>query len=263
MSEVLELVDVSVVRDGRALVDDVSWSVKEGERWVILGPNGAGKTTLLNIASTYLFPSSGTATILGDRLGAVDVFELRPRVGMASIAMADKLPKRQTVLETVLTAAYGMTAHWQENYEKVDEERALAFLDRLGMSDHLDRRFGTLSEGERKRTMIARAMMTDPELLLLDEPAAGLDLGGREDLVRRLGRLARDPYAPSMVMVTHHVEEIAPGFTHVLMLRQGQVLAAGPIETELTSRNLSLCFGLPLVVEMNGDRWTAQGLPLR
>ncbi|GAA2081199.1 ABC transporter ATP-binding protein [Streptomyces albiaxialis] len=263
MSEVLELVDVSVVRDGRALVDDVSWSVKEGERWVILGPNGAGKTTLLNIASTYLFPSSGTATILGERLGSVDVFDLRPRVGMASIAMADKLPKRQTVLETVLTAAYGMTAHWQESYEKVDEERALAFLDRLGMNDLLDRKFGTLSEGERKRTMIARAMMTDPELLLLDEPAAGLDLGGREDLVRRLGRLARDPYAPSMLMVTHHVEEIAPGFTHVLMLRQGQVLAAGPIETELTSRNLSLCFGLPLVVEMNGDRWTAQGLPLR
>ncbi|MFG3255449.1 ABC transporter ATP-binding protein [Streptomyces sp. NPDC048172] len=263
MSEVLELVDVSVVRDGRALVDDVSWSVKEGERWVILGPNGAGKTTLLNIASTYLFPSSGTATILGERLGSVDVFDLRPRVGMASIAMADKLPKRQTVLETVLTAAYGMTAHWQESYEKIDEERALAFLDRLGMNDLLERKFGTLSEGERKRTMIARAMMTDPELLLLDEPAAGLDLGGREDLVRRLGRLARDPYAPSMLMVTHHVEEIAPGFTHVLMLRQGQVLAAGPLETELTSRNLSLCFGLPLVVEMNGDRWTAQGLPLR
>ncbi|MFI7246508.1 ABC transporter ATP-binding protein [Streptomyces qinglanensis] len=263
MSEVLELVDVSVVRDGRALVEDVSWSVKEGERWVILGPNGAGKTTLLNLASSYLFPTSGTVGVLGERLGSVDVFELRPRVGMASIAMAEKLPRRQTVLETVLTAAYGMTAHWQESYDKVDEDRARAFLDRLGMSDYLDRRFGTLSEGERKRTMIARAMMTDPELLLLDEPAAGLDLGGREDLVRRLGRLARDPYAPSMLMVTHHVEEIPPGFTHVLMIRQGQVLAAGPLETELTSRNLSLCFGLPLVVEEQNGRWTAQGLPLR
>ncbi|MBO8196189.1 ABC transporter ATP-binding protein [Streptomyces oryzae] len=263
MSEVLELVDVSVVRDGRALVDDVSWSVKEGERWVILGPNGAGKTTLLNLASSYLFPTSGSVSVLGERLGSVDVFELRPRVGMASIAMAEKLPRSQTVLETVLTAAYGMTAHWQESYDKVDEDRALAFLDRLGMSDYLDRKFGTLSEGERKRTMIARAMMTDPELLLLDEPAAGLDLGGREDLVRRLGRLARDPYAPSMLMVTHHVEEIPPGFTHVLMIRQGQVLAAGPLETELTSRNLSLCFGLPLVVETENSRWTAQGLPLR
>ncbi|MGV9316214.1 ABC transporter ATP-binding protein [Streptomyces sp. NPDC003691] len=262
MSDVLELVDVSVVREGRALVDDVSWSVKEGERWIILGPNGAGKTTLLNLASSYLFPTTGTVRILDERLGAVDVFELRPRIGMAGIAMAEKLPKRQTVLQTVLTAAYGMTATWHENYDPVDEERARAFLDRLGMTEYLDRRFGTLSEGERKRTLIARAMMTDPELLLLDEPAAGLDLGGREDLVRRLGRLARDPYAPSMIMVTHHVEEIAPGFTHVLMIRQGKVLAAGPIEMELTSRNLSRCFGLPLVVEQRGDRWSAQGLPL-
>ncbi|MCX4551926.1 ABC transporter ATP-binding protein [Streptomyces sp. NBC_01387] len=264
MSDVLELLDVSVVRDGRALVDDVSWAVKEGERWVILGPNGAGKTTLLNIASSYLFPTSGTASILGEQLGkpGTDVFELRPRIGMAGAAMAEKMPKRQTVLQVVLTAAYGMTATWNEDYEEVDEQRARAFLDRLGMTEFLDRKFGTLSEGERKRTLIARAMMTDPELLLLDEPAAGLDLGGREDLVRRLGRLAQDPYAPSMVMVTHHVEEIAPGFTHVLMIRQGKVLAAGPMETELTSRNLSLCFGLPLVVEQRGNRWTAQGLPL-
>jgi iron complex transport system ATP-binding protein len=262
MSDVLELVDVTVVRDGRALVDQVSWSVAEGERWVILGPNGAGKTTLLNIASSYLFPTSGTIQILGEKLGSVDVFELRPRIGIAGAAMIEKLPRRQTVLETVLTAAYGMTAHWQESYDKVDEDRAKAFLDRLGMTDFLDRRFGTLSEGERKRTLIARAMMTDPELLLLDEPAAGLDLGGREDLVRRLGRLARDPIAPSMIMVTHHVEEIAPGFTHVLMIRQGKVVAAGPLETELSSRNLSHCFGLPLVVERRGDRWTAAGLPL-
>jgi iron complex transport system ATP-binding protein len=262
MSDVLELVDVSVVRDGRALVDGVSWSIKEGERWVILGPNGAGKTTLLNVASSYLFPTTGSVRILGELLGRVDVFELRPRIGMAGVAMAEKLPRRQSVLRTVLTAAYGMTAHWQESYEAVDEQRARAFLDRLGMTEHLDRTFGTLSEGERKRTLVARAMMSDPELLLLDEPAAGLDLGGREDLVRRLGRLARDPYAPSMIMVTHHVEEIAPGFTHVLMIRQGQVVAAGPVETELTSRNLSRCFGLPLVVNRNGDRWTAQGLPL-
>ncbi|MBH1936523.1 ABC transporter ATP-binding protein [Streptomyces sp. AV19] len=262
MSDVLELVDVSVVREGRALLDQVSWSVKEGERWVILGPNGAGKTTLLNVASSYLFPTKGTARILDETLGSVDVFELRPRIGMAGIALADKLPRTQTVLQTVLTAAYGMTATWREDYETVDEQRARAFLDVLGMTEHLDRKFGTLSEGERKRTLIARAMMIDPELLMLDEPAAGLDLGGREDLVRRLGRLARDPLAPSMVMVTHHVEEIAPGFTHVLMIRQGQVLAAGPIELELTSRNLSKCFGLPLVVESRGDRWTAHGLPL-
>lgn len=262
MSDVLELVDVSVVRDGRALVDRVSWSVAEGERWVVLGPNGAGKTTLLNVAASYLFPTSGTVQILGEKLGSVDVFELRPRIGMASSALAEKLPRRQTVLQTVLTAAYGMTAGWRESYEEVDELRARAFLDRLGMSELLDRRFGTLSEGERKRTQIARALMTDPELLLLDEPAAGLDLGGREDLVRRLGRLARDPYAPTMIMVTHHVEEIAPGFTHVLLINQARVLAAGPVATTLTSANLSHCFGLPLVVERQGLRWTAHGLPL-
>jgi iron complex transport system ATP-binding protein len=263
MSDVLELVDVSVVRNGHALVSQVSWAVKEGERWVILGPNGAGKTTLLNIASSYMFPSSGTAVILGEKLGGVDVFELRPRIGVAGIAMAEKMPRRQSVLETVLTAAYGMTAHWREEYEERDEARARVILDRLGMAEYADRAFGTLSEGERKRTLIARAIMADPELLLLDEPAAGLDLGGREDLVRRLGRLARDPIAPVMVMVTHHVEEIAPGFTHVLMIRQGRVVAEGPIDIELNSRNLSLCFGLPLVVEKQDDRWTARGLPLK
>ncbi|MFD9127619.1 ABC transporter ATP-binding protein [Kitasatospora sp. NPDC059571] len=262
MSDVLELVDVSVVREGRALIDQVSWSVAEGERWVILGPNGAGKTTLLQVASTYLFPTSGTAAVLGEKLGSVDVFELRARIGLASAAMFDKLPGEQTVLQTVLTAAYGMTATWNEQYEVSDEARALVLLDRMGMAGYTTRRFGTLSEGERKRTLIARALMTDPELLLLDEPAAGLDLGGREDLVRRLGALAQDEYAPSMAMVTHHVEEIAPGFTHVLMIRQGKVLTAGPIDTELTARNLSLCFGLPLTLERHGDRWSAQGLPL-
>ncbi|WP_035794406.1 ABC transporter ATP-binding protein [Kitasatospora mediocidica] len=262
MTDVLELVDVSVVREGRALISDISWSIAEGERWVILGPNGAGKTTLLQVAASYLYPTTGTVAVLGEKLGSVDVFELRQRIGLAGASMLDRVPRDQTVLKTVLTAAYGMTATWQETYEATDESRALALLDRLGMRGYEERTFGTLSEGERKRTLIARGLMTDPELLLLDEPAAGLDLGGREDLVRRLGALAQDEYAPSMAMVTHHVEEIAPGFTHVLMIRQGKVLAAGPIDTELTARNLSLCFGLPLTLERHGDRWSAQGLPL-
>ncbi|MFD0328491.1 ABC transporter ATP-binding protein [Streptacidiphilus monticola] len=261
MSDVLELVDVSVIRDGRPLLEQVSWAVAEGERWVIVGPNGAGKTTLLQVASSYLFPSQGTAAILGEKLGSVDVFE-RPRIGTAGAAMLDRLPKRQTVLDTVLTAAYGMTAHWREQYDQTDESRARLLLDLLGMAEFTDRKFGTLSEGERKRTLIARALMTDPELLLLDEPAAGLDLGGREDLVRRLGALAQDPNAPAMVMVTHHVEEIPPGFSHILMIRQGRVLAAGPIQETLTPRNLSHCFGLPLTLDHQDGRWSARGLPL-
>jgi iron complex transport system ATP-binding protein len=260
MSDVLELQDVSVVREGRALVDQVSWSVKEGERWVILGPNGAGKTTLLNVASSYVYPSKGTATILGETLGTpgTDVFELRPRIGMAGIAMADKLPKRQTVLQTVLTAAYGMTATWNEDYEEIDELRARAFLDRLGMSEFVDRRFGTLSEGERKRTLIARALMTDPELLLLDEPAASLDLGAREELLGLLGGYASSPASPAIIMVTHHVEEIPPGFTHALLLAHGKIVAAGPTAESLTSETLTETFGITIDLSEAEGRFTAR-----
>jgi iron complex transport system ATP-binding protein len=258
MSDVLELVDVSVVRDGRALVDGVSWSIKEGERWVILGPNGAGKTTLLNVASSYLFPTTGSVRILGELLGRVDVFELRPRIGMAGVAMAEKLPRRQSVLRTVLTAAYGMTAHWQESYEAVDEQRARAFLDRLGMTEHLDRTFGTLSEGERKRTLVARAMMSDPELLLLDEPAAGLDLGGREELVARLEDLAADPDAPAIVLVTHHVEEIPRGFSHALILSEGRIVDGGLLADVLTAENLSKAFGQSIALEVIDGRYFAR-----
>jgi iron complex transport system ATP-binding protein len=190
------------------------------------------------------------------------VTELRTRIGLTTGRLADQVPPNERVLDVVVTAAWSVVGRWRESYDPQDEARARGLLQQLGMGALVHREFGTLSEGERKRTQIARALMTDPELMLLDEPTAGLDLGGREDLVRRLGRLARDPIAPSMLMVTHHVEEIAPGFTHVLMIRQGKVLAAGPLELELTSRNLSLCFGLPLVVEQVGERWTAQGLPL-
>jgi iron complex transport system ATP-binding protein len=260
--EVIRLRGVGIKRGGSMLLRDVTWTVYDDERWVVIGPNGAGKTTLLQVAATQLFPTEGIAEILGQRLGATDVFELRPRIGLASAAVADQVPPGEKVIDLVLTASYAIVGRWKEEYESTDLTRAVELLDALGCAHLIRRRFATLSEGERKRVQIARALMTDPELLLLDEPAAGLDLGGREDLVRRLGRLARDPIAPSMIMVTHHVEEIAPGFTHVLMIRQGKVLAAGPLELELTSRNLSLCFGLPLVVEQVGERWTAQGLPM-
>jgi iron complex transport system ATP-binding protein len=234
----------------------VDWQVKEGERWVILGPNGAGKTTLLQIAAARLHPTSGMAGILEEMLGSVDVFELRPRIGL-SAALANQIPEHEKVLNVVVTAAYGVTGRWREGYEKDDERRAFALLNDWGMGPLLNRTFASLSEGERKRVQIARALMTDPELLLLDEPAAGLDLGGREDLVHRLSELARDEAAPAIVLVTHHLEEVPPGFTHAMLMRDGGVVAAGPVAEVLTSGNLSETFGLPLDVSVNAGRYTA------
>jgi iron complex transport system ATP-binding protein len=258
MSDVLELASVSVVRGTSTLLDDVTWDVAEGERWVVLGPNGAGKTTLLQLASGRMHPTTGVVGILGEILGAVDVFELRPRIGLASAALAERLPAAETVHDIVVTASYGVVGRWRERYDDLDHERAERLIDALGMSGFSDRTYGTLSEGERKRVQIARALMTDPELMLLDEPAAGLDLGGREDLVRRLAELAADPQAPSMIVVTHHVEEIPPGFTHVLLLRQGRVVAQGPLGTTLTAEALTETFGLALALEHSDGRWAAR-----
>ncbi|MBD1541419.1 ABC transporter ATP-binding protein [Arthrobacter sp. IA7] len=257
MSDVLEMAAVSVVRGAKTLLSKVDWQVSEGERWVILGPNGAGKTTLLQIAAARLHPTSGIAGILDESLGKVDVFELRPRIGLSSAALANQIPEYETVLNVVVTAAYGVTGRWREGYEKDDERRAFALLNDWGMGPLLNRKFSTLSEGERKRVQIARALMTDPELLLLDEPAAGLDLGGREDLVHRLSQLAMDEDAPAIVLVTHHLEEVPPGFTHAMLMRDGEVVAAGPVEEVLTSGNLSETFGLALDVSVNAGRYTA------
>jgi iron complex transport system ATP-binding protein len=258
MNLVLDLQDVSIRRGPKTILDSVSWQVREGERWVVLGRNGAGKTTLLQIAAGRMHPSAGVAELLGERLGRVDVFELRPRIGLASSALADRIPASEAVRDVVLTAAYGVTGRWREKYEDLDQSRAGDLMAAFGVQELADRSFGTLSEGERKRTQIARALMTDPELLLLDEPAAGLDLGGREELVAALAELAGDRRSPVLVLVTHHVEEIPRGFTHVLLLTDGRVHAAGPIEEVLTAENLSGAFGLELVVEHSHDRWTAR-----
>lgn len=258
MAAVLELVDVTVRRGDSVLLDRVSWTVEEDERWVVLGPNGAGKTTLLQIASAQLFPTQGSVDVLEERLGSVDVFELRPRIGLTSAALAERIPRHETVHDVVVSAAYGVLGRWREVYDELDHDRATSLLRELGAKHLAPRTFGTLSEGERKRVQIARALMSDPELLLLDEPAAGLDLGGREDLVSTLSMLAYDPESPATVLVSHHVEEIPPGFTHALLLRKGSVVAAGLLDQTLTEQNLSATFGMPLTVVHSEGRWAAR-----
>jgi len=257
---VLQLTEVTVVRGGARILDRVSWTVDEGQRWVILGPNGAGKTTLLQVASSRMHPTQGHADILEERLGAVDIFELRPRIGLVSTAFADTIPGAEQVLDLVMSAGYGVTGRWREQYLSMDEMRAKELLARLGVANLEKRSFATLSEGERKRVQIARAQMTDPELLILDEPAAGLDLGSREDLVARLSQVAADPDGPVVVLVTHHVEEIPPSFTHALLMRGGQVVTAGPVRDVLTTPWLTATFGLPLLLSEHQGRYFARAL---
>lgn len=258
MASVLQLSDVTVVRDGNPILKSITLTIDGDERWVVLGPNGAGKTTLLQVAAAIMHPSSGTAQILDDTLGKVDVFELRPRIGFASTALARRIPANETVLNVVLTAAYSVTGRWNENYEDIDVRRAKRVLAEWKLDALEERRFGDLSDGEQKRVQIARSVMTDPELLLLDEPAASLDLGAREELLQLLGGYASAPQAPAIVMVTHHVEEIPRGFDKALLLWNGAVQAAGPIAEVITSENLSESYGLNLVVEYKDGRFTAR-----
>src|SRR3954467_6839824 len=258
MTTVLQLSDVSVTREGTTILDSVDWTVDSSERWVILGPNGAGKTTILQIAAAFMHPSRGTATVLDHRIGGTDLFELRPRIGFASTAMAKRIPASETVLDVVLTAAYSVTGRWSEQYEDIDVRRAQRVLAEWRLDHLAERRFGDLSDGEQKRVQIARSVMTDPELLLLDAPAASLDLGAREELLQLLGGYASAPSAPGMVMVTHHVEEIPVGFTHALLLKQGRVVAAGPIPETITSERIGETFGLPVEVTERDGRYAAR-----
>ncbi|MFF7292708.1 ABC transporter ATP-binding protein [Microbacterium sp. NPDC008134] len=254
----LDFTDVVVRRDGRNIIDHVTWQVADDQRWVVLGPNGAGKTTLLQLADTLMHPTSGTVTVLGETLGRTDVFEVRPRIGFASSAMAKRVPRDETVLNTVLTAAYSVLGRWNEDYEDIDERRALRVLGEWKLDHLADRTFGTLSDGEQKRVQIARAVMTDPELLLLDEPTASLDLGSREELLALLSGYASSPTTPAMLMVTHHVEEIPVGFTHVMLLREGRVVSAGPIRETLTAEALTEAFGMPIALSSEDGRYAAR-----
>ena len=254
---VIRMAGVGVRRGPSTLLADIDWAVELDERWVVLGPNGAGKTTLLRLAGAEMHPTVGTVEVLGERIGRVNLVELRTRIGMSSANLGLRVPGDERVSDVVISAGYGVLGRWRERYEAADTDRADRLLDALGMHGLTARTFGTLSEGERKRTLIARALMTDPELLLLDEPAAGLDLGGREELVARLSGLALDPDAPASVLVTHHVEEIPVGYTHGMLLREGRVVASGLLEDVLGDEALSETFGLPLSVAKRRGRYTA------
>ncbi|GAA2091500.1 MULTISPECIES: ABC transporter ATP-binding protein [Brevibacterium] len=258
MSGVLEFDSVSVRRGQSFLLDDISLTIAEGEHWAVLGPNGAGKTTLLQLAGARMHPTTGAVHILEEKLGRVDVFELRPRIGFASSNLMQQTPRSELVRDFVLTAAYGVLGRWTEEYEPDDVARAEDLLAAFRIGELADREFGTLSEGERKRAQIARALMTDPELLLLDEPASGLDLGGREELLQALTEIVGSKHAPTTLMVTHHVEEIPLGITHAVMVREGGLVAAGPLAEVLTEDNLESTFGLPVILTEQDGRYAAR-----
>ncbi|HUH07945.1 MAG TPA: ATP-binding cassette domain-containing protein [Egibacteraceae bacterium] len=254
---VLRLDRVTLVRDGAAALHQLTWEVQDGQRWIVLGPNGSGKSSLMQLASTYAFPTRGSAEVLGLTFGRGDVREVRPRIGLAAAALERMLHPRLTALDAVATGKHAMLVTWREPYTDEDWRRARHLLEQLGAGHLAQRRIDTLSEGERRRVNLARSLMPDPELWLLDEPTAGLDVGAREDLLARLSRLASQPRPRAAVFVTHHVEEIPASFTHVALMRDGAFLAAGPIAEVLTADSLSACFGLPLELERRGQRWWA------
>ena len=257
---VVRLSGVGLVRDGVTILDGVDWVVAPHERWIVLGPNGSGKTTLMRIAGLYLHPSRGEVEVLGERLGRVDVRQLRTRIGLVSPALAAMLRPDVTAAEVVITARFAALETWWHTYDPADRDHALELLDRLGARALADRAFGVLSSGERQRVLLARSLWGEPGLVLLDEPTAGLDLGAREDLVRRLSGLAADPTTPATVLVTHHVEEIPAGFTHGLLLAGGRVAAAGPLDEVLSAETLSAVFGVALALDRRDGRYAARAV---
>lgn len=260
MTQVAAIENAIVTRSGKDILGPISFTISESERWVILGPNGAGKSTLLKLLATEIFPTTGSITLLGKRLGKVDVFELRTRIGVCGSMKHEQIPADESVKDVVLTAAYAVLGRWNEDYDLWDESRAAALLTTFGVRELGERLYGTLSDGERKRVQIARALMIDPELLLLDEPTAGLDMGGREDLLTRFANFASDERAPVIITVTHHIEEIPVGTTHALLLKDGKVAVSGPVNQVITSEHVSAVFGLQMEVSNSNGRFYARAI---
>jgi iron complex transport system ATP-binding protein len=259
-SPVVRLDHVSVVRNGTTLLDDITWRVERGERWALLGPNGSGKTTLLRVAGSSLWPTRGSVEILGEQLGKVDMRALRTRIAVVSASVTRTLRPEIPAIEVVMTGRYAALETWWNEYDDADRQQAASLLASAGLvgPSMAERPFGLLSEGERQQVLLARALMSRPELLLMDEPAAGLDLGARERMLARLAALAAEPGQPPLILVTHHLEEIPPGMTHVALLRNARLLAAGPIDDTLTSEAVSEGFGIVVAVERSGGRWSAR-----
>jgi iron complex transport system ATP-binding protein len=255
---VLSMQGVTVTRGQRTILGPIDFQIRSGERWVILGPNGAGKSTLMNILATRIFPTTGTVKILEQEMGKVDLFELRTRIGVCATLTAENIPDDEMVRNVVLTAAYAVLGRWNEDYDLWDESRAVALLTTFGVRDIADRPYYTLSDGEKKRVQIARALMSDPELLLLDEPTAGLDLGGREDLLRRFAEYSTDPLAPASIVVTHHIEEIPFGTTHALIIKNGLIAVSGPVSSVITSEHMTAVFGINVEVTAANGRFFAR-----
>lgn len=254
---VLELAGVEVRVEGTTILTGIDWQVERGQHWVVLGPNGGGKSTLLRIASLALHPSLGTLRVLGQELGRVDVRPLRARIGLASTALAEQMRGSLSAEEVVRCGRFGALEPWWHRYEPADTERAEALLAQVGLDGYGDRRMISLSSGERQRVMLARTLMPHPELVLLDEPTANLDFGGREDLIDALQQLAADPASPPTVLVIHRVEDIPASATHLLALKAARVAAQGPLEATLSAGLLSDLFGLPVHLDRAGARWVA------
>ena len=251
----VSLRNVSVVYDGTTVLGPLDWDIAPHERWIVLGPNGSGKTSLVKVLSLYRFPTTGTVEVLSERWGAVDVREHRRRIGLASSSLRDQFRNNITAIDIVMTARYAALETWWHTYTDDDRASAMSCLRRVGAAQLSERAFGTLSSGEQQRVQLARTLMGQPELLLLDEPTAGLDLAGREQLVASLESLASDPATPATVLVTHHTDEIPPSFTHGLLLRHGVPLACGPLGEVLTAESLSECFAHRLRLEQRDGRW--------
>ena len=257
MSVIAKLADVSVIRGKTQILQNVNWQMRASEKWAVLGPNGAGKTTLLQLLSGYIFPAQGTVEVLGETFGINDITEMRSRIGLATANVFNRIGFDETVHDAVISSVHGVTGIGLERYAELDEERATALMEDWSLTDLAHKRLANISDGERKRVLIARALMPNPEILLLDEPTGALDLGSREALLNKLQLLCLKPDAPAIVIVTHHVEEITAGITHALLLRSGKVIASGPVEQVISSVTLSATYGVPVAVHRNADRWFA------